>query len=177
MHERRAIREACKAQLVAAATVAGSRVYETRSTPFARVELPAIAIYTESEESEDKQSAPRELTRTLELKIEACVEALDNVDDSMDAIALQIETAMDSDWTLTGTVGDSVLTETTLEIAVLGTKPVGVVIMTYTVLYHTDMRIAAILPDFTTAVVNYDLANSQPDPRDQAQDELDNLDT
>lgn len=165
-HQRQLIREAVKAQLVGTAptyrTGAGARVYETRMAPFRRLELPAIAVYVleESIDPASKSRAPRELTRNLQLQVVAVVEASAAVDDAMDAIALEIERALDADRWFGGTAGDSILSSVQMGIDDEGGKPVGAVQMVYAVTYRTDAPSAADLPplpDFSKAHVETSL--------------------
>lgn len=99
-HPRELIRQAVVATLVAANTAAGARVKSTRIEPIKKSQLPAIAVYTLSEDTQTdtEHFAPRELTRDLKLEIAAWVEHKDSypVDDAMDDIAAQIEAAMDA---------------------------------------------------------------------------------
>jgi hypothetical protein len=138
-HQRRIIREAVKAALVAAGTSAGSRVFETRMVPWSRVELPAIAVYSSDEttDPDSQQTAPRELKRTLQLAIECMVEGVVDLDDAMDAMAVQIERAMHRDPTFGGACGDSLLTSCELDLAEVGAKELGMLRMVYTVTYYT----------------------------------------
>lgn len=176
MHQRQAIREAVKAAIVSAGTSAADRVYETQTTPWERVQLPAISVYTTSEAVDTKQSAPRELTRTLQLEVVAAVEASDNVDDAMDDIAVQIERAMHTDDSFGGVCDRSYLTATENTVVEFGRKPIGFVSLVYDVIYYTYAPDAAdtVLPDLSTVDVKYSLGNAQP-AGDQAEDTLTNL--
>lgn len=136
LHQRQIIREAVKTALLNA-TAAADRVFETRIVPWRRLELPALAIYTLQEGAEDRSTAPRELTRTMQLAIEAAVKQSSNVDDAMDAISLEIEKVMHADETFGGVAGDSVLTSTELDVMEEADRPVGLVRLVYTVTYYT----------------------------------------
>lgn len=164
-HQRQIIREAVKAQLLGK-TAAGARVYETRLLPFRQLELPAIAVYTleESVDPASKSTAPRELTRTLQLAIEAVVKAATNVDDALDAIALEIEKAMDADPYFGGAAGESILASSQLGVGEEGNQPVGHLLLTYTVTYRTFAPDAAdlpALPDFSKAHAETSLGGVQ----------------
>jgi hypothetical protein len=175
-HERTEIREAVVAQLIAASTAAGSRVYETRLAPIRTAELPAISVYVDSEtvRPDSMSSAPRELKRTAELAIEAWARADADVDDVLDALALEIETAMDSDVNLDETAFNSVLSSTEVKISMDGDRPMGVVRLVYAVVYHTDQRVDAPDDDFDKADVKFSLENEQ-DEADQANDSLEDI--
>lgn len=143
-HQRKQIRDAVVARL-ANATGAGTRVSATRVDPHKRGELPALSVYTPSEQvdPDGALTAPRELTRDLQLEIVGWVAHSDALpaDDAMDALALEIEAALDSDSypPLGGLAGDLILTGTTMD--VLGEERsdvlVGVLKLTYSVTYRT----------------------------------------
>jgi hypothetical protein len=174
------IREAVKAKLIAAATVAGSRVYENRMLPWRVAELPAIALYTDEESSQHNDSAPRELERTLSLAIEAGASANDNVDDTLDAFAQQIERAMHADETFSGVCEDSWLAATELVISVDGNRPIAMLRMIYTVRYYTYAPEAAdvVLDDLKTTDTKWVDVDGGVDIHagNQAEDKLEDLD-
>lgn len=139
LHARKMIRDAVVALLIAADTVAHSNVFPTRKIPFRKHELPAIAVFTSGEHvDEDSQvTAPRELTRQLTVTIGCYVTMGDRVDDAMDAIALEIETAMHADPYLGGKAGDSILRETDFDYVMVGDQEAGLITLTYAVIYRT----------------------------------------
>lgn len=158
LHPRQQIREAVKALLLGQ-TAAGSRVSETRVVTYRSAELPAISIYIPVESVEPEESrntAPRELTRTAQLVVEGVVQQVGNVDDALDALALQIETAMHADETLGGKTDDSILESTDVTLTEDGDRLVGVVRLVYSVEYRTFAPEAVTLDDFNRAVVRYD---------------------
>jgi hypothetical protein len=171
-HQRALIRNAVREQLLGR-TAAASRVYKTREVPWARTELPGIAIYALSEpiDPESQDTAPRELTRNLRLVIEGAVEAKSDVDDRMDDLAAEIERAIDADPNFAGTAHDSILSNTEMGIAVDGNRPVGTVIMTYLVQYHTQAPAATDvkLDDFGKADVKTSLGGAVH-PGNQSED-------
>lgn len=171
-HQRKLIREAVVAALKAAATGAGDRVYETRRLPHRRVELPAIGVYSLEEDSETKQTAPRILSRTLDLVIEAAVQDTGNADDALDAIAEEIENAMHPDPMFGGVCGDSFLSATTMAISEIGNLEIGVVRLIYTVSYRTDApEESDDLDDFASAGVHYNVGG-EVEEDDEAVDEI-----
>jgi hypothetical protein len=154
VHERQAIREAALT-LLDGATAAGVRVFKTRLAPLRQAELPAIAVYTDEESvsPDSGTSSPRELTRTVTLAVEGWVKANEDVDDVLDELALEIETAMDADQNLGGTAFDSVLVKTETGLKIDGERPMGCVHLEYAVTYHTDLRTEESGDDFLTANV------------------------
>lgn len=176
-HQRQLIREAAKAALLGK-TAAGDRVYETRLIPYRRLELPALAVYALEEEvdSESARTAPRELARDLDLAIEGVVLPGENVDDALDALALQVETAIHADETLGGTASDAILTGTEIDILIDGEEEMGVVRLIYRTRYYTYAPDAADveLDDFQTADIRTSLGGAVAE-EDQAHDRLEGL--
>lgn len=180
MHERQAIREAIVSQLVGIApafrTDARNRVFKSRHAPVRQSELPAINVYTESESVKpgSESTAPRELTRTVTVAIEAWAQMTENVDDALDELALQIETAMDLDLELAGTAFQCVLNSTEIGITTNSERPMGVVHLEYAVTFHTDLRIADPVDLFDTATVGYSVIPAMP-AADRANDSITNI--
>lgn len=171
-HERKDIRDAVKAALIGAVTVgpvttyatsAGLRVFTSQVAPVRSSDLPAVLIYN-AEESVDPASlnrSPRELKRTLIVSIEALVKTSEDLDDDLDAAALEIETAMDADIYLDGAAVSSILTGTDFGTRVNGQLTMGAVILTYSVVYRTDLRVAADLPVLEKIGIEYNLNGAQ----------------
>jgi hypothetical protein len=138
LHPRARIRHAVR-DLLDGATAAGGRVHATRVVPYRRADLPAISVYTleESADPDSRLTAPRKLTRDVSLVIEGWVAPGDNVDDAMDALALEIERAMHADPYLGDSAADSLLDSTSLEALEQGDRLMGLVLMTYQVTYRT----------------------------------------
>lgn len=162
LHQRHVIRHAVR-DVLDGATAAEERVSTTRVLPYRRSELPAISVYTLEEAvdlEETTTSAPRELTRELQLEIAGWVEPGGSVDDSMDALALEIETAMHADPYLGDTVAECLLVGTTMSLLDEGEKLLGLVTLTYAVTYRTLAPEAnEELDDFLVADVTTNLAN------------------
>ncbi len=172
-HERQDLRDAVVTQLVAAGMSVGSRVYKTRMGPIRATELPAVCVYISDEtvDPTSRMTAPREMKRTAKVVVEAYARATEDVDDVLDALALEVETAMDVDLNFDETAFDSVLTSTELGIQMTGDRPMGAVQLTYSVIYHSDSRVAAPEDDFEGADAQYSLAGDQL-TADQAQDTI-----
>lgn len=162
LHQRKIIRDAVVALLLGH-TTADERVHASRDIPLRRNELPAVLVYTTEEpvESDSATTAPRELTRRLRLEIAGIVapEPGERVDDALDALALEIETAMDADPFLGGACGDSILENTTISLRPDGETNMGVVALSYRVTYRTlapdTTDSDAALGDFLRAGVTY----------------------
>lgn len=167
------MREAIVAQL-SGETAAGTRVYSTRLEPVPTAQLPAISVYLESESVTGGESAPRELTRTARMAIECWATATTDLDDALDALALEVETAMDADVNLDETATDSVLESTEVLVFREGARPMGVIRLVYVVPYKSDFRGEDPTDDFDTAAVEYNLEGAQ-DSDDSADDLVEDI--
>lgn len=175
-HERQDIRNQAVTQLIAGNTGAAGRVFKTRMSPIKEgAELPAISVYTldEDVDSSSADTAPRRLIRNLDLVIDAWVQvpADGSIDDAVDDLALQIETAMDADIYLGKTARFSFLSRTEIAVSVDGDKISGCAHMTYSVEYRTDVRLAPPGDTFDKADVTYpNLGKGPINPANQAED-------
>jgi hypothetical protein len=174
IHQRKAIRDAVVTALVAAATSAGSRVFPTRVVPWRKTELPAVSVYALDEKSDDQQTAPRWLKRTMTLSVEAVVRQGANVDDALDALALELEAAMHADPTFGDVCGDSTLTGTELEVLEQGDQLFGLLRLTYSVTYDTDAPYArdVATDDLETIEAQTSIGGAQA-AADRAEDHID----
>lgn len=177
-HPRKLIRHGVVAQLIAANTAAGTRVEATREEPNRRGELPAIGVYTSSEQVDQDVSlatSPRELNRTPVVHIVAWVghSKAYPADDRMDDIAEQIEAAMDGDRFISGAVGDSILQSTDMRVKEAdGNDPiVGIIVLTYSVTYYTNPFATGDLADYLRTGVTATIEGTQADPVEDAFDQ------
>jgi hypothetical protein len=172
-HQRQLIREAVRACLMDR-TDAAERVLTTRVIPLESFGvLPLIAIYTRSEtvDQESQSTAPRRLTRTLQLAVEAYVTATEDVDGSLDEIARTIEKLMAVDPALGGACCDSILAGTEMSFDSTGEQDVGIATLTFTVNYETEAPEAEDVPleNLTTVDTKTSLGGTVL-PQDQAED-------
>lgn len=139
-HQRQVIRQAVKDRLVAANTAAQDRVFTTREVPWKRIELPGIAVYAVEETVEDHRTLPRELARTLTLAIVGVTSLTEDVDNALDDLAEQIETAIHADpsFGLEADGVDAFLASTQIEVVEEQGRPMGAVRLTYAVRYFTS---------------------------------------
>lgn len=105
--KRRHIRDAFRARLksplpsasdAAYRTVAADRVFTSRTRPLFRKDLPAILVYARSEDAVGDtviDGSTAFTVRDLRLAVEGIVEAEEDIDDRLDELAEQIETAID----------------------------------------------------------------------------------
>lgn len=93
--KRKQIREAVVSLLQADSTltalVPSSRIYESRVETIWNSKLPAVAVYTKNETSEDFSQFSRIVNRSVELAIEIIVDGTQDIDDDLDEISDAIE--------------------------------------------------------------------------------------
>lgn len=90
-HLRKTIRD----ELVTAVTglsTTGSNVFDSRVMPLSQASLPALCVYAASEESE--QVGNTLLRRYVNLAVVAFVRAVAGIEDTLDTIAEEVETAV-----------------------------------------------------------------------------------
>jgi hypothetical protein len=160
LHQRTVIRRTIKT-LLTNTTAAEGRVFTMRMEPLRKVDLPAICIYpgTETVDDDSVDTSPRVLTRQLPIAIQGWVTQTDDVDDLMDALALEIETAMHADPYLGEDVAsESILESTDPDIGRMGDRNVGMIELVYRVTYMTYAPEApADLNDFNTVGATHDI--------------------
>lgn len=182
MHQRQAIRDAV-IDLLKGNTVVGDNVSKNIVRPLWRQKLPQIVVYTLSEEVEEFNTAPRDLKRTLLLAIEVHETATDNdeLQDTIDDIAKDVEDIMYVDHTLSGTCEDQMLQQVEMDFNGDGDQPIAICRMIFSVYYLTaapgsmdDQVDLANIQDFTGANVEYNIGHNNSDPDDQveAEDEI-----
>lgn len=164
-HQRKLIRQAVVQLLANAATAAGSRVMGTRVDAHKRSELPAISVYTLSEASEPNATAPREITRDVQIEIAGWVAHSEATpaDDAMDDLAEEIEAAMDGDRFLGALAADSLLVSTEMQIRAEEGKSsplVGLVTLTYSVTYRTAPAAPALPDDFLAVKATHQIVGA-----------------
>ncbi len=158
-HRRKEIRDAVIAALLGEdaptsyPTLAEDRVVNNRVSawPVRLLSLgPAISVYAVEEGvvPASKQTAPKRLERQLQLAIEAAVVAspAGDVDDTCDAIAVEIERVMHADPTFGGLCGESILVQTDIEVNGDGATEVGNIRLLYEVTYYTNAPDEADVP-------------------------------
>jgi len=172
-HPRQLVRDAFVTALTGA-TAAGASVESTRVLRYRRDQLPAVLVYFETEtvEADSHNSSPRYLERTVSIVVEGWVQQAAGVEieNALDDLALEIETAIDADPYLGGVIGDlgARLDDTTAEVREEGQQLLGLVALTYLCEYETQLGVTP-ADDFDTSETTYNLAN-EVDPGDEAVD-------
>ena len=137
-HIRRQIRDAIITVLQANVPSVGMRVYPTRTYPVDANAMPALCVYTLSEESAvDSLGPSRGLTRVLDVVIEAVTKVNSTLDDALDQICQEVESAIGLDTKFDGLVHDCLLTATRIAITGKGETETGSAAMTFRLQYRT----------------------------------------
>ena len=181
MHPRELIRKKAVALLLNK-TSAGASVYASRIEPFIsndwEDQLPAIVVYTQEESGELWTAAPREYRRNVELVVEIHAAGDSTLDDTLDAVARQVEIELLKDDTLGGTVNDLRYSRTRMALRDEGRTLLGGCRISFEAEYidaHPTADFNASLPDLHTVATDYSLNNEQPNPADRAQSIIEGL--
>ena len=132
MHIRQSIREAV-VTAVTGLTTTGSRVYDSRILPQAASDLPCLRVYATTETSEEATLV--NLARTCNIVVQGIARATSEVEDTLDTIAEEVETAI-AGATITG-CKEIHIVSSELEFEGDGDNPHGMVTLTFAALYHT----------------------------------------
>ena len=137
-HVRKQIRSYFETQLTGLASI-GSNIYESRIYPLVQAKLPALIVYTSSEDVEEVSfSSYVSQERKLTVTVEGYVRALANFDDSLDQIAVEVEEAILDDRTLGGLAKDCQLASISTQFSGEGEQPVGTIVLSFQVTYRTQ---------------------------------------
>jgi len=137
-HKRKLIRDAVVAALTGLTTtgvnVSVDPVYDIEA-----VKLPQLVITTGDESADPVAygSGYRTYQRVLNLSIEAIAQATTGLADTLDQIALEVETAINADPTLAATAMDAVLTGIRQQIE-KASQPIGRMSIDYDITYVTE---------------------------------------
>lgn len=128
-HIRRQIRTALATALTGLTTT-GTRVYPYRVDPLPAGSLPALTVAVVADGVERMEIAQPAFTRrTLIAEVRAVASATSAVENTLDGICAEVETALAVDLTLGGLTIDVQLLRTTLDIDGSGEATVGVATM------------------------------------------------
>ena len=145
-HVRKNIRDNVATTLTGLTTT-GSNVFKTRLFPLGEAKLPALCIYTKTENiTYPTISPPRTQVRELEVIVEAYIKGTDAVDDMLDVIAVEVEEAIYTDLTRGGYAKDTQVTDFEADYTADGEQSVGMGRFTIAITYATvenDIETAA----------------------------------
>tara|TARA_R110002124_G_scaffold184852_1_gene352290 strand:+ start:585 stop:1022 length:438 start_codon:yes stop_codon:yes gene_type:complete len=132
-HARQQIREQLVTTLTGLTSTA-SRVYDTRI--YNHAQLPSLTIYADRDTVDFEQSTRTHQWHDLQLRVEARAKAKDGVEDAIDTICAEIETAIYADTTLNAKVVDVRLEETSIEYSVEQDQPIAMATLTLMAVYR-----------------------------------------
>lgn len=137
MHARGKIRRAV-AHLVTGLQTTADRVFASRVYPIDSGLLPSLSVYATAERvARATINDPPLYQRVVEIVIEGHVEIEEELDDRLDQIALEVETAMSNPIVVDGQIVAAQLTGTTLEFSADGAVQIGMVSLSYLASYGT----------------------------------------
>lgn len=133
VHVRRQIREAVATALTGLSTT-GARVSQARMAPRRASDLPCLLVETADERIE--QTAQSRLTRELTVIVRCFAKANTALDDTLDQIAGEVETALAAAGTLGGLVPGGVTpVQASIDFDDTLEQPAGVLVMEYRAVY------------------------------------------
>lgn len=135
-HARTQIRNAAKTALTGL-TTSGSRVFANRLYALADTELPGLRLSLDAEtvQPETVDASPI-LARQIELVVECCAKANSALDDTCDAMQLEVEKALAAGLTISGKQLTVVLASSSFD-DTLGLMPVAVLKLVFLVSFFT----------------------------------------
>lgn len=141
MHKRKLIREQIVSILKSNVTLVSSDyIFESRIEPiYESAKIPAIAVYTKEESSESFKDGGQIYQRDLQVAVEMLVQGNSNIDDSIDAICEEIESALCSDeHSVTENYQSIELTNTETAFLAEGRLPKAACRLTFLIRYETE---------------------------------------
>ena len=134
-HMRKQIREAAAAVLTGLAT-SGARVYQSRVYPLRDTNIPCLLVSTDDEQLTAQGIGSMQLERSLKLTVRAVAKATANLDDTLDQMLAEVETALNGN-TLGGLSLNTVPESISVQMDDSVERPVGVATLTYAITYFT----------------------------------------
>lgn len=119
-------------------TTTTNHVYNTRLYALIPdANLPALLIYTQTEDSERELIAPSTYQRNLNVIVEGVAEGNTTVENTLDTISAEVETVIGSDPGLNGLCVSISLSSTEIEFTSESEHPIGVIKLSFDCLYYT----------------------------------------
>lgn len=134
MHARQSIREAVATAVTGLATT-GSRVFQSRMR--AQESLPCLLVTT-NDESVDRVGVENEMERVIEIQITGLAQSASGLDDTVDTIAEEVETAIGANPTFGGKVRGMQLSGIAVDFDDSLQQPVAAVTLRYRATYFTN---------------------------------------
>lgn len=134
-HARTQIRDAVVAALTGLATT-GPRVHASRMRPQDGASLPCLLVHANDTEQVEAADVDTEQQRDLPIVVRGFAKAVADLDDTLDQIALEVETALALDPRLGGLCASSFLRSVDVDYDDTTNAPVGEIALTYQFTYH-----------------------------------------
>lgn len=134
-HLRTSLRDAM-ATAVTGLTSTGSRVHKSRLYPVAADALPCLLVAC-GEQEQIQQESNYIQQRTLLMTVRGMAKATGDLDATLNQIALEVEAAVQAAGVLGGKVDDVTLIEIRTDVDDSMDKPVGVIELTYRLIFFT----------------------------------------
>lgn len=138
-HVRTQIRDKMGTLLTSGVSLVSGRVYKSRVYPLSKAKLPAITVLTGSEASDLMVMGSKTLDRTATIFVDCYVSVRDTFDDDVDAIAVQVEETIGSNFDLGGIAKTAILRSTEIDFTGESETPVGIARLTFDVRYVTTI--------------------------------------
>lgn len=136
-HVRKQIRDRVVTEL-SGLTTTGQRVHNTRYFPLSPNDLPCLLVYPDDGVAEESEhDGELRLSRELRMVVRGVAQAQKNVEDKLDTIAAEVETAMSR--TLNDLAVNSMLAETRILRSNEGDHEIASVELVFAVLYRTAL--------------------------------------
>lgn len=140
-HVRQQIREAA-ATLLTGLSTTGARVYQSRVHVLSDADLPGLVITTNEEQVEFASIGfPALLNRQLDLQVRAVAKSNTDLDDTLDTMVKEVETALSASVsanTLGGLAKSIALSSIYIDMNADAEKTTGQAVMNFTVQYKTQ---------------------------------------
>jgi hypothetical protein len=137
-HVRKQIRDAVATTLTGLTTT-GTNVFKGRYFSMQTPKLPALLVYTTNEDAElSIMGSSRGSDRVLSLVVEGYAISKTIVEDTLDQIAVEVEEAMASDYTLNGLTRDVRYTGFELDANADPEQTVAVIRLTFDIKYRVS---------------------------------------
>lgn len=136
-------------------TAAGANVFPFRARNVPSGRLPAICVYTRRDRLDNNYNGLQ--SRELGLTVEILAKANEDLDDTLDDIALTVETLLDADDTFGETAERSYFEETIVGLFSEGANIYGSASLTYRVDYVQEPVLPEDLDDFLLAQIGVDI--------------------
>jgi len=138
-HVRQQIRDKF-VSLVTGLTTTGDRVYKSRLYPLRDENLPGLCVSAGVEDNgnDDEENVETIQRRSLEVVIDARVKIVEGLDDKLDTILAEVETAVFADRFLGNLVASLDLETVDPELSIEQEQPVGILLIIFKVQYLTE---------------------------------------